>query len=169
MPGRFAPWLLTLTKEFHFPLWLGSWWYLPSSPLLMGSFSSFTVASVSVLMQMPFPRVKWLSCCISRTRSKACQSFGNTWSHHFSYWRPCLKLQLLPYAAESLLHRTWPQFHVCLLTPCCCCFLKSYVSAAAVFLCLQKRIITSDLADALYRIYETAYYLAFRSSNVKLL
>lgn len=37
IPG-FAPWLLTFSKEFNFPLWLSAWLYLSTSLLLLAFF-----------------------------------------------------------------------------------------------------------------------------------
>lgn len=49
-PGRFVPWLLTLTKELNFPSWHWVWRYLSSSPLLL-LFFFFTSS--------------WQMCCFS--------------------------------------------------------------------------------------------------------
>lgn len=45
-PGRFVPWLLTLTKELNFPSWHWAWRYLSSSPLLLLFFFHVLLANV---------------------------------------------------------------------------------------------------------------------------
>lgn len=70
MPGRFAPWLQTLTKEFNFPLWPSPLRYLSSPPLLL-SFSSIVNAVIF-----------FIHCC---PRHSCCACVLHEWAKSYLY------------------------------------------------------------------------------------
>lgn len=70
MPGRFAPWLQTLTKEFNFPLWPSPLWYLSSPPLLL-CFSSIVNGVIF-----------FIHCC---PRHRCCARVLQEWAKSYIY------------------------------------------------------------------------------------